>query len=209
MCGYNGYNAGGFGTSISTTLPHTWCGYMATFAVRPCRGSWNHHSEWSLQDSPPLGKICNQLRKCAQMMLKLVQTSETRHQFFGGGKTPWITWKRWHPFPASYRKPIIHNLPSLQGSHLWWLRLCRASELSLQRWVLPRPAPRCVLSQAKGWAKLCVFLQGVCWNCVLLGGVTGASDKGFGENTVSLDVSKTRLGRQPPKYNGWRLAAVI
>lgn len=40
-----------------------------------------------------------------------------------------------------------------------------------------------------------MFLQGVCWNCVLLGGVTGASDKDFGEMTVSPNViDKTWLG---------------
>lgn len=43
-----------------------------------------------------------------------------------------------------------------------------------------------------------MFLQGVCWNCVLLGGVTGASDKDFGEMTVSPNViDKTWLGSQP------------
>lgn len=73
----------GWGGLWNINLCNMWIyGHFLIFSVHPC--TWNHHSEWSLQDPPPLAsKICWQLRKCAQMMLKLVQTSETRHQCLG------------------------------------------------------------------------------------------------------------------------------
>lgn len=209
LFGYNGYGEGGFGTSISAT-----CGYMATFwlSVRPRRGSWNHHSEWSLQDPPPLAsKICYQLRKCAQMMLKLVQTSETRHQCLEDcliaplessadkGDTHFAQLHIIHDLPVTPRKRpmVVSSLPYK------WTFIATVSPSMISTEMCTQPSKglgQIVHVPSRSVLELCAT-----WWCY------GGKWQGFWRDDCVTECHWQNLvgESQPPEYNdGWWLAAL-